>query len=278
MHKQYTTLTHVHSDQDSYGIATLIHKAKAMYTVAIRRSGSIRTISTAVKAFVKEGSKLLRCGVETPTPGMSQVDALKNPGSIKDIKAEFSGSSKHIDEQIRKLGRTTVYQMCRYLRDIQIPLEKCYEAIVDWEEMELKKYSKWRDTVVDGLNADNLCEAHNYLEHIVRHQLTLLELLNKGFSIMTESETGKERMEKLFILVTDAQGTVEELMDLKQLEVYQARQEVGENALVRAVGRGLPWHESANVPLIGPDKSMIAFESCKVVMEFVNKIHVLLLC
>ena len=104
--------------------------------MATRRSDVIEATSAALEKLVKTGQKLLRHGVDSLAPNITRLEDVEDPGSLDDIAGDLYGSSRHMDGQLRKLGRSTVYKMCRYLYDIQIPLEKSYVAIRGWNEKE----------------------------------------------------------------------------------------------------------------------------------------------
>ena len=127
-------------------------ETREMHKVATRRDSAIELTSTAVKGFIKTRARLLRYGVDCLTPGVTQLDAVEDPGSIDEIVGDFCGSSIHIDERIRRLGRSTIYQICRHLSDIQVHLEKCHQAICNWKETERKTYCKWRSIDLNDLD------------------------------------------------------------------------------------------------------------------------------
>lgn len=119
-----------------------MREAQDMYHTARRRSIMIESTSTGIEKLVKTAKTLIRHGIQFLEAGLTRFEAVKDPGSIDDITGNFCGSSTHIDRQLRKLGRLTIYKMCRYVDHVQVSLEKCYGAIRGWNEKELEEFSK----------------------------------------------------------------------------------------------------------------------------------------
>ena len=270
--KHNLRLTHDHSNHSSYARETIVRETRAIHEIATRRSDVIETTSTAVVKLVNTGQTLLRHGLESFAPGTTRVEALKDPGSIDDIAGDFLGSSTHIAGQLNKLGRSTVYKICRYLNDIQVPLEKCHEAIREWNERERETYSEWRSINLDSLDP-TLCQPHLCLQGLVDDQLKLLVLLKVEFTGMTGATEGHKDLMDLFGRCAGAQSAVQRVVAQEQLEEDEARIEAETSALTEAIHRGVSLHRSTNVPLVRHLESIVGLKLCGIVLEFGRKIE-----
>ena len=228
-----------------------MEETREMHEPAVRRSDVLELISTAVQELVKTEQKLLRQGVESLEPGVTRLEVVEDPGSIDDIAGDFVGSSTHIAGQVRRLGRSAVYKMCRYLHDTRIPLQKSYVALHRWNEKEKEVYHEWRSINSDSLDTtDELSEAHHCLGGLVRDQRKLLMSLRNEFTNAMDADKDDGKLMHLLAYCTEAQLTVSQLMAQKQLERDDATVEAGENALRESIHPGVSAHRSTNIMLV----------------------------
>ena len=226
-----------------------------------------------MEGLVKTEQTLLRHGIESLEPGVVRLEVVEDPGSIDDIAGDFCGSSTHIIEQLRKLGRSTVYKMCRYLYEIQIPLEKSYVAIRRWNEKEKQNYKEWQSIGPGNLNSSqDLANAYRCLNNLARDQLKLLLSLKSEFANATNANEVDGRLTHLLAYHDGAQLTVKKLMAKRQLERDDATMEAGEHALRSSIHPGVNAHRSTNVPLVEQVESIVALKMCETLVEFRTKI------
>ena len=244
-------------------------ETREMHELAVQRSDMIELISTAVQELVKTEQNLLRHGVESLEPGVTRLEVVEDPGSIEDIAGAFSGSSTHIVGQLRKLGRSTVYKMCRYLYDIQVPLEKSYAAIRRWNEKEKEDYDSWRSINPANLSSTReLAEAACCLSELVRDQLKLLNSLKDEFANAMNVDKVEGQLMHLLGYCMNAQLAVQQLMTQKQLGRDEATVEAGENALRESIHPRMNVHRSTNIALIEHVESIAAIKICQILIDF----------
>ena len=249
-------------------------ETREMHEMAVRRSDVIKLISTAVEELVKTEQHLLRHGLESLEPGIVRLEVVEDPGSVGDIAGNLCGSLTHIVGQLQRLGRSTVYKMCRYLYDVQFPLEKSYVAIRRWNEKEKEKYDEWRSVDPSSLNTTHkLAEAHRCLSNLVRDQLELLISLKNEFTSVTDATEGHRQLINLLARSDDAQNAVQEVMAQKQLDKDEARVEAGETALMEAIHPRVNFHRSTIIPLVEKAESIAGLEACELLIDFRMKIQ-----
>ena len=267
--KHYTMLTHNLSDNWDISRKTIMAKTREMHEVALRRSEAIEVISTAVARLVKTEQHLLRHGLDSLEPGVSRLDIIEDPGSIDEIAGSFLSSQIHMDMQLRRLGRSTVYKICRYLHDVSFPLEKSYVAIRNWNEKETEKYDEWRSINPDSLETTfKLMEAHHCLRSLLRDQLKLLTSLKHEFSNAIDADEVNGKLMELLVHCVEAGLAVQDLMIRKQLNKNDATMEAGENALMRAIHPTVNAHRSANVSLVECVAGTAALKICETLITF----------
>ena len=267
-------LTHGLSNDWSFSREMIMGETREMQEMAVRRADLIELISTDVQELVKTEQNLLRHGVESLEPGVTRLEVVEDPGSIADIAGDFSGSSTHIVGQLQKLGRSTVYKMCRFLNDIQIPLERSCVAIRGWNEKEKEKYNEWRSIDPGSLNSTrDLAEAHRCLSNLVRDQLKLLRSLEDDFTNAMDADKVDENLMQLLVHCIGAQLAVQELMAQKQLERDEALLEAGEDALRQSIHPRMNAHRSTNIPLVEHIESIASLKMCEILVDFRTKIR-----
>ena len=216
--------------------------------MALRRSDAIELISTAVAKLVKTDQHLLRHGLDSLEPDVSRLDVIEDPGSIEEIAGSFLSSPTHMDVRLRKLGRSTIYKICRYLHDVSFPLDKSYVAIRNWNEKETEKYDQWRSINPDSLETTyKLMEAHHCLRNLLRDQFKLLTSLMHEFPNAIDADEVSRKLMQLLVHCVEAQFVVQDLMARKQLNKDDATMEAGENALMGAMHPTVNAYRSANV-------------------------------
>ena len=277
MYKHHPRLTNDLSDLFSLGHVTIMSETRKMYEMATRRSNVIEATSAAVEELVKTEQRLLRHGVDSLAPGVTRLEDVEDPGSIDDIAGNFCGSLTHMDGQLRKLGRSTIYKICRYLDDIKLPLEKSYEAIHEWEEKEQERYNAWRTINLESLESKDklhqLGEAHIGLYNLVRGQLELLMSLKNEFTSVTDAKEGHRQLMSLLARRDDAQNAIQQVMAQKQLDKDEAKVEAGEIALMEAIHPRVNFHRSTIIPLVEKYESIAGLEACELLIDFKLKIQ-----
>ena len=274
MHKNYTLLTHGLSRSWGFNRDTYVDEINEMYATTVRRSEMLERIATGVQEIVKTQQTLLGQGIKALQPGVDCLEAVVDHGDIDDIAGIFVGSSKHIVNQVRKLGRSVIYKICHYLHDTRIPLQKSYVALHRWNEKEEEMYSEWRSIDADSLNTpEELSEAHCCLGGLVRDQRKLLMSLRDEFANAIDADNDGGKL--LHLLARCAQGNlaVQQLRAQNQLEQENATVEAGENALRDTIHPEVNAHRSTNISLVEYLGSITSFKMCKILIDFRAKVH-----
>ena len=174
-----------------------------------------------------------------------------------------------MDGQLRKLGRSTIYKICRYLNDIQVPLERCYETIREWNEKEKEEYNEWRSINLESQGSNHkLAEALSHFMDLVRDQLELLISLNNGFTSVTDAKEGHRQLMSLLARRDDAQNAIQQVMAQKQLDKDEARVEAVEIALMEAIHPTVNFRRSTIIPLVEKVESIAGLEACELLIDF----------
>ena len=245
-----------------------------MYHTARRRSNMIERTSTSIKKLVKTVQTLLRRGIQFFEPGLTRFEAVKDLGSIDDITGDFCGSSTHMDRQLRKLGRLTIYEMCRYVDHVHVLLEKCYGAVRGWNEKELREFSQWRSIDLNNMDSGRkLNDAYTRLSDLIDDQLELLEFLKAEFIGMTDVRDSETKLMDLFEHLTQARFAVSLVQGGNGLKRDEARQQVKIQALREVIQREVDAHRSSNVILIEHLEGIVSLKSAEKALEFSKEVQ-----
>ena len=245
-----------------------------MYDTAHRHSIMIERTAASIEMLVGTAQKMLRHGIRSLEPGLTRFEAVNDPGSMDDIAGNFCGSLTHVRGQLRKLGRLTIYKMCRYVDHVHVSLEKCYGAIRRWKEKERVEFRQWRSIDLNNMDsARKLNDAYTRLSDLIDDQLELLKFLKAEFIGMTDFRDSETKLMDLFEHLTQAQLAVSIVQKENGLEQAEARQQVANQILREVIQRGVDSHRSSNVALIEHLESVVGLKSAEKLLEFSMEIQ-----
>ena len=246
-----------------------MREAQEMHNTAHRHFRMIETTATSIEQLAWTVNKMLYHGIQFLQPALTRFEAVNDPGSMDNIAGNFCGTLTHVEDQLQKLGRLSIYKMCRYVDCVHVSLERCYGAVQAWNAKEPREFGQWQSIDLNGMDsARKLNRAYNRLSDLINNQLELLKLIKAEFTGMTDVRDSDTELVDLFERLTQAQFAVSLVQKEDGLTRDEAIERVKIQALREVIQRRVDAHRSSNVILIEHLESIMSLDLAEIVLEF----------